>query len=125
MKDSTTPLPAPAGEPEMPETVGYLLTGSRTFVDDVVRTESAAFRRRTERNDGTVAEPLVRLSAARAYGDARAEHARRVAMEEAALIVDAEEDNAREERYHPGLVGTLSACAEAIRAAAPPQGEQT
>lgn len=47
------------------------------------------------------------------------EHEARVraeALEEAARVVDAEEDNAREEHYHPGLVGCLEACAASIRA---------
>lgn len=46
----------------------------------------------------------------------QASDVRNAALEEAALIVDAEEDNAREEHYYPGVVQGYEECAAAIRA---------
>jgi hypothetical protein len=43
---------------------------------------------------------------------------RRAALEEAASIVDAEAENARQERYYPGVVGAFEECAAAIPALA-------
>jgi hypothetical protein len=43
---------------------------------------------------------------------------RRAAIEEAASIVNAEAENARQERYYPGVVGAFEECAAAIHALA-------
>lgn len=81
-------FPAPAGEPEMPEPDSYCTHADSHEYD--VWSEASM----------------------RAYGDARAEHARRVAMEEAANLCEAMHEEDRPGDY-----------AYAIRAAAPPQGE--
>lgn len=68
--DALLALPAPAGEPEMPEPAGY------THHEDIFGNELGP------------PTPIFHEAQLSAYGDARAEHARRVAMEEAAKDAD-------------------------------------
>ena len=63
-------------------------------------------------------QALVLQSDALAAIEAARVEARAKALEEAAAIVDEEEENARQERYSPGLVGALEACAASIRSLA-------
>jgi hypothetical protein len=59
--------------------------------------------------------PLVTIEQAEAYKD----ECVRLALEQAAKVVDVEIHNARQEHYHPGLVGALEECATEVRALAP------
>lgn len=99
-------FPAPAGEPEMPEPAGY------THHEDIFGNELGP------------PTPIFHEAQLRAYGDARAEHARRVAMEDAAKICEGIADG---ESFVANTQGERAAdqCVIVIRAAAPPQGEQT
>lgn len=96
-------LPAPAGEPEIPESTTWLVerVGQDAYTADQLR----------------------------AYGDARAEHARRVAPGYVLMpeeMTEAMEDAAHEAAYiwrHTEWRAAERARYAAIRAAAPPQGE--
>ena len=86
---------------------------------------------------GALAEALMPFFSA--YGDARAEHARRVAMEEAAKLIESLRDDHCAATNDPDskiagcepdgnmcdFVTAWNDSIQAIRAAAPPQGEQT
>ena len=112
MKDSTTPLPAPAGEPDMPEPVAYWWSP-----------KDAGMAGTWSSNTGPHPDwDITRYFTAdqlRAYGDARAEHARRVALESVKFHRQAS-------HISPDFRDCFNATIDqAIRAAAPPQGEQT
>ena len=105
MKDSTTPLPAPAGEPDMPEPVAYWWSPKDGAM-------AGTWSSNTGPHPDWDVTHYFTTDQLRAYGDARAEHARRVALEEAANLCEAMHEEDRPGDY-----------AYAIRAAAPPQGE--
>ncbi|MBH2008349.1 MAG: hypothetical protein I8H71_01480 [Xanthomonadaceae bacterium] len=117
-------FPAPAGEPEMPEPVAY-------FEPDNPH-NSMAFAWPGSRRMLRHASGLYTADQLRAYGGARAEHARRVAAQicdDKAARMGQEAEQAVQEgdtatvtaNRAAGLV--LLVCAARIRAAAPPQGE--
>lgn len=98
---ASTPLPAPAGEPEMPD------------VDTRMQIPYESIR-----YVAGYTEQYVKQYA-RAWGDARAEHARRVALESVKFHRQAS-------HISPDFRDCFNTTIDqAIRAAAPPQGEQT
>lgn len=86
---ANNPTPSPAGEPEMPEPCGYLVTGGLTFVDRCFTEAEHAKRSVDSRNDCAVVVPMVRADHAFSYGQAMAEHARRLALEDARELLSA------------------------------------
>ncbi len=99
------------GAPEMPETVAYRWIPSETW-RDYVHSNDAALRD-IALECGVPVENLVTAASARAYGQAMAEHARRVALEEAAKLCD----------DRSTIEGIAQDCRDAIRAAAQTQGD--
>ncbi len=118
MKDSTTSLPAPAGEPEMPALPEPVFTLWR-------RADGTLMGYKKLMADGpwlTVQEAKVY---ARAWGDARAEHARRVERERCAGVLrywlGGSDGKSHEGRCLAHINSGKADPRE--RAAAPPQGE--
>jgi hypothetical protein len=110
---------AAAGAPQMPEPVAYRWIPSETW-RDYVHSNGAALRD-IALECGAPVENLVTAASARAYGQAMAEHARRVALEEAADRCEAiahKYMHLTDDR----ISDAADECKDAIRAAAQTQG---